>query len=73
MSRLNRTYPGKEETFVLNFVNEREEILASFQDYYETTGSPLCQDRCRLLFEERPTQDGGMKLGRRARHRSLRD
>ena len=37
LSRLNRTYPGKEETFVLDFVNEREEILASFQDYYQST------------------------------------
>lgn len=35
LSRLNRTCPGKEDTFVLDFVNEREEILASFQDYYE--------------------------------------
>ncbi|AHF03946.1 type I restriction endonuclease subunit R [Marichromatium purpuratum 984] len=37
LSRLNRTCPGKEETFVLDFVNERESILASFQNYYETT------------------------------------
>jgi len=35
LSRLNRTCPGKGDTFVLDFVNEREEILASFQDYYE--------------------------------------
>jgi len=35
LSRLNRTHPGKEDTFVLDFVNDREEILASFQDYYE--------------------------------------
>ena len=37
LSRLNRTCPGKEATFVLDFVNERDAILASFQDYYETT------------------------------------
>ncbi len=37
LSRLNRTAPGKNETFVLDFVNEREEILESFQDYYEAT------------------------------------
>ena len=38
LSRLNRTYPGKKEggTFVLDFVNEPEEILASFQPYYQT-------------------------------------
>ena len=28
-SRLNRTHPGKEDTFVLDFVNEPEEILRS--------------------------------------------
>ncbi len=37
LSRLNRTMPGKETTFVLDFVNKREDILESFQDYYETT------------------------------------
>ena len=38
LSRLNRTYPGKAEsgTFVLDFVNEPEEILESFQPYYQT-------------------------------------
>ena len=36
LSRLNRTYPGKEETYVLDFFNEPEEILASFQEYYQT-------------------------------------
>jgi len=37
LSRLNRTCPGKEDTFVLDFVNEPEEILAAFQPYYEQT------------------------------------
>ena len=37
LSRLNRTAPGKEDTFVLDFVNEREEIYRSFQPYYEVT------------------------------------
>lgn len=36
LSRLNRMYPGKEDTFVLDFVNRPEEILASFQPYYRT-------------------------------------
>ncbi len=34
LSRLNRTCPGKEDTFVLDFVNKPEEILESFQPYY---------------------------------------
>ncbi len=37
LSRLNRMATGKEDTFVLDFVNDRETILKSFQDYYETT------------------------------------
>ena len=36
LSRLNRQRRGKETTFVLDFVNERQDILDSFQDYYET-------------------------------------
>ena len=37
LSRLNRTMQGKNETFVLDFVNEAEEIQAAFQPYYQTT------------------------------------
>ena len=37
LSRLNRTYAGKEITFVLDFVNEAEEIQAAFEPYYKTT------------------------------------
>lgn len=34
LSRLNRTCQGKEDTFVLDFVNEPTEILESFLPYY---------------------------------------
>ena len=37
LSRLNRMYTGKEDTFVLDFANEEEEIKLSFQPYYELT------------------------------------
>jgi type I restriction enzyme, R subunit len=37
LSRLNRTHPGKLDTFVLDFVNEAVEIQKSFQPYYEQT------------------------------------
>lgn len=37
LSRLNRTYAGKEMTFVLDFVNEAEEIQEAFEPYYKTT------------------------------------
>lgn len=38
LSRLNRTYPGKAETgtYVLDFFNDPQDILESFQPYYET-------------------------------------
>lgn len=36
LSRLNRIYKGKDMTFVLDFVNEPEEVLAEFKVYFET-------------------------------------
>lgn len=36
LSRLNRTYSGKETTFVLDFRNEAEGILKAFLPYYRT-------------------------------------
>ncbi|MGX9931503.1 type I restriction endonuclease subunit R [Virgibacillus salarius] len=38
LSRLNRTCNGKNDTFVLDFVNEAEDIQKAFQPYYEITG-----------------------------------
>ncbi|MDK0538490.1 DEAD/DEAH box helicase family protein [Clostridium perfringens] len=38
LSRLNRTCTGKDGTFVLDFVNDWEDIQKSFQPYYEVTG-----------------------------------
>lgn len=37
LSRLNRTTPGKTDTFVLDFVNMVEDIKEAFQPYYTTT------------------------------------
>ena len=38
LSRLNRTCPGKKDTFVLDFANTEEEIKKSFEPFYcETT------------------------------------
>lgn len=42
LSRLNRKTVGKEDTFVLDFVNEREEIFDAFKPYYEAT--PIGED-----------------------------
>lgn len=37
LSRLNRTCFGKDDTFVLDFVNSAEDIRAAFAPYYEET------------------------------------
>lgn len=37
LSRLNRICAGKEDTFVLDFVNQPQEIFDAFKPYYENT------------------------------------
>ncbi|CAM3155173.1 type I restriction endonuclease subunit R [Cupriavidus taiwanensis] len=36
LSRLNRAYPGKDTTYILDFVNDAQEILKAFKTYYAT-------------------------------------
>jgi type I restriction enzyme R subunit len=36
LSRLNRIHPNKEDTFILDFVNDRAEIQEAFKQFYET-------------------------------------
>jgi hypothetical protein len=36
LSRLNRAYDGKNETYVVDFVNDPEEVLAAFKTYHAT-------------------------------------
>ena len=36
LSRLNRAYLGKDTTYIVDFINDPEEILAAFKAYYET-------------------------------------
>ncbi len=37
LSRLNRSHPLKEETFVLDFANTADDIKAAFEPYFEST------------------------------------
>lgn len=37
LSRLNRSYPGKQDTFILDFANDVDDIKEGFQAYYTTT------------------------------------
>ena len=50
LSRLNRTCKGKNDTFVLDFVNDAEEIQKAFQPYYEVTGLESTTDP-NLLYD----------------------
>jgi type I restriction enzyme R subunit len=36
LSRLNRAHPGKDTTYVLDFVNDAEDVLKAFKMYYST-------------------------------------
>ncbi len=36
LSRLNRAYEGKDTTYVVDFVNDPDEILTAFKTYYQT-------------------------------------
>ena len=44
LSRLNRTYPGKETTFILDFVNDPEDILNAFLPYYRKAELVMLSD-----------------------------
>ena len=37
LSRLNRSHPKKTDTFVLDFMNDPEDIIKAFSTYYKTT------------------------------------
>ena len=52
LSRLNRTFPGKAETgtFVLDFFNEPDEIVAAFQPYFQTAALEDVSDP-NLIFD----------------------
>jgi type I restriction enzyme R subunit len=54
LSRLNRIHPLKEDTFVLDFVNKREEIQEAFKTYYEGAemGEEVEPDRMYQLKSE---------------------
>ena len=36
LSRLNRCHPGKDTTYVLDFVNDTQEVLEAFKTYFDT-------------------------------------
>ncbi len=61
LSRLNRAYNGpfglKDTTYVLDFVNDPDEVLAAFRTYYETAELAGVTDP-HLVYELRAKLDG---------------
>jgi type I restriction enzyme, R subunit len=56
LSRLNRAHPGKDTTYVLDFVNSSEEVLKAFRQYYETAEIEASTDP-NLIFDLRAKLD----------------
>jgi type I restriction enzyme R subunit len=56
LSRLNRAYPRKDTTYVVDFVNEPADVLAAFQVYYETAALETTTDP-NLVFNLRAKLD----------------
>ncbi len=48
LSRLNRAYPGKDTTFILDFVNNETEVLTAFKTYFETAELEAATDPHRV-------------------------
>ncbi|PBB34342.1 type I restriction endonuclease [Mesorhizobium sp. WSM3882] len=45
LSRLNRTYPGKERTFILDFQNTMDDIKEAFRPFYEVSSIEAASDK----------------------------
>ena len=56
LSRLNRAYPGKDTTYVLDFVNDTAEVLAAFKTYHTTAELSATTDP-NLVFNLRAKLD----------------
>ena len=60
LSRLNRTCPGKEDTFVLDFKNKPEEIFKAFKPYYEDTPAEELTDAQHLYRLQHQIEETGL-------------
>lgn len=56
LSRLNRSHPGKDTTYILDFVNEPAEILKAFKTYYQTAELEAATDP-HLVYDLRAKLD----------------
>ncbi|MEN5118863.1 DEAD/DEAH box helicase family protein [Luteimonas sp. TWI662] len=56
LSRLNRAYPDKDTTYILDFQNDTGEILTAFRTYYETASLEATTDP-NLVYDLRAKLD----------------
>ena len=63
LSRLNRVHPLKEDTFILDFANDREEIRDSFKAYYEGAEMGEEVDPARMYAIKAELDAAGIYLG----------
>ena len=57
LSRLNRTYPGKDKAFVLDFANKAEEIVDAFKTFYRDAHVSDVQDP-NIVYDIKQRLDG---------------
>jgi type I restriction enzyme, R subunit len=57
LSRLNRAHTGKDTTFVVDFVNDPDEVLEAFRTYYTTAELSAATDP-NIVFNLRAKLDG---------------
>jgi type I restriction enzyme, R subunit len=57
LSRLNPSHPGKDITYILDFVNDPDEVLAAFKPYYATAELAGVTDP-NLVYDLRAKLDG---------------
>lgn len=57
LSRLNRTFAGKDKTFVIDFANDAKEILAAFKTFYRDAQVEDVQDP-NIVYDIKQRLDG---------------
>lgn len=79
LSRLNRTHPGKDRTFIIDFVNEPESIQAAFKMYDSGAQIETVQDLDVIYDLKEKLDDFGLysdadvEAFKRARFQTVRD
>jgi type I restriction enzyme R subunit len=57
LSRLNRAHPGKDATYILDFVNSADDVLKAFRTYYKTAELQSATDP-NIVYDLKTKLDG---------------